>query len=132
MNTKRYHTLTEDNTSASIKIAEMAREFILLPTRIAIWVPGKKISFQEMASMCMKRVKNTRENSLMERNMARAATITAVGLFFRDSGTRIENMDSVSSPTQTLKSTKETGSMAKNMEKEHTITKTETSISVIG
>lgn len=82
--------------------------------------------------MCMKRVKNTRENSLMERNMARAATITAVGLFIRDSGTRIENMDSVSSPTQTLKSTKETGSMAKSMEKERTTTKTETSISVIG
>lgn len=109
MNIRGYHTPTEVNTSGSIRIAEMAREYTPSPTKIAIWVHGRKISFQEMAFMYTKKAKNIKENSLMVRSMERASITTTVEQFFKGSGTKIESMVLGFSPIPTLKSTKATG-----------------------
>lgn len=132
MTTKRYRTPMEDSTSVSIRTAEAAKEYTRLPTRIAIWAPGKKISSQEMASMSMKKGKSTRENSSTARSMERVSTTTTAEPFFRGSGTKIESMDSASSLTPTPKNTKETGSMDKNTARESTTIKTATNILVTG
>lgn len=87
----------------------MAREYTLLLTKIAIWVHGRKISFQEMAFMSMKKEKNIKENSSMERSMERASITIIVEQFFKGSGTKIESMVLEFSPIPTLKSTKATG-----------------------
>ena len=120
------------STLGSIRIVGAGKEYTRLLTRISIWAHGKKINFQEMASMCMKRDKNIRENSLMERSTVRASTTTTAEQFLKGSGTRIESMDLVSSPMPTPKNTREIGLMEKNTVKEPTIIKMEISISEIG